>query len=116
MTAAAWYSTSSYINNGLDFDHAGLVGATRVDAITENHRFLWRRWTTTKYITVPEPHDGVVPIKSQYLATNKGTNVIIPAVTIKGVNHVEEFNHPNTRDVIRGTLDGSRYANLGFKN
>ena len=55
------------------------------------------KWVTTQYITVPEPHDGVVPTKSQYLATSKGTNVIIPAQTIKGVNHMEEFNHPNTK-------------------
>jgi len=95
--AAYWGGVSNYLNNGLDFDHAKLIGATRVDAIPEHHKFLWKKWTTYTYVTVPEPHDGIVPVKSQQLDKSKGTNVIWAASTIKGVNHIEEFNHPNTR-------------------
>ena len=97
VAAASWFGNASYLNNGLDFDHAVLVGASHVDRIDTWHKVWFVKWVTTQYITVPEPHDGVVPTKSQYLATSKGTNVIIPAQTIKGVNHMEEFNHPNTK-------------------
>jgi pimeloyl-ACP methyl ester carboxylesterase len=116
LAAASWFTTANYMNNGIDFDHAALVGATHVETIAENHRFLWRKWTTYKNITVPEPHDGVVPVKSQYMATNKGTDVIIPNATIKGVNHVEEFNHPNTRAAIQSTLNGEGRRGEVFRN
>lgn len=95
--AAYWSGVSNYLNNGIDFDHSKLIGATRVDAIPEQHKFLWKKWTTYTYVTVPEPHDGLVPVKSQQLDKSKGTNVIWANSTIKGVNHMEEFNHPNTR-------------------
>lgn len=117
-TAAAvtWYSTSDYIDNGLDFDHAVLIGAYRVDAIPENHQFLWKKWTTYNYITVPEPHDGIVPVKSQQLDKSKGTNVIWANATIKGVNHMEERNHFKTRKEFELLFDGRTYAPLTFAN
>ena len=111
-TAAAvtWYSTSDYINNGLDFDHAVLIGAYRVDAIPEYHQFLWKKWTTYKYITVPEPHDGIVPVKSQQLDKSKGNNVIWANTTIKGVNHAEQRNHPRTKEEFKKVFEGRSYG------
>lgn len=111
-----WYSTAGYIDDGLDFDHAVLLGSYHVDKIVEKHRFLWNKWTTTKYVTVPEPHDGVVGINSQQLDKSKGTNVIWANSTIKGVNHMEEFNHKNTREEFRKVLNGESYGQLIFAN
>lgn len=102
----SWYSTAGYIDDGLDFDHAVLLGSYHVDRIDTKHRFLWAKWTTTKYVTVPEPHDGVVGINSQQLDKSKGTNVIWANATIKGVNHMEEFNHPNTKAEMNKALKG----------
>jgi len=112
----SWYSTAGYIDDGLDFDHAVLLGSYHVDRIDTKHRFLWVKWTTTKYVTVPEPHDGVVGINSQQLDKSKGTNVIWANSTIKGVNHMEEFNHKNTREEFRKVLNGESYGQLIFAN
>lgn len=104
--SSRWYSTAGYIDDGLDFDHAVLLGSYHVDKVVEKHRFLWNKWTTTRYVKVPEPHDGVVGINSQQLDKSKGTNVIWANTTIKGVNHLEEFNHPNTRAEMNKALKG----------
>jgi pimeloyl-ACP methyl ester carboxylesterase len=116
-TAAAvtWYSTSNYIDNGLDFDHSVLIGAYRVDAIPEYHQFLWNKWTTYKYVTVPEPHDGIVPVKSQQLDKSKGNNVIWANTTIKGVNHAEQRNHPNTKVEFERVFAGESYGKDLFR-
>jgi pimeloyl-ACP methyl ester carboxylesterase len=110
-TAAAvtWYSTSNYIDNGLDYDHAELVGATRTDYITLNYTFLWKKWQTKIPIKVAEPHDGIVPVKSQQLDKSKGNNVIWANTTIKGVNHAEQRNHPNTKREFDAVLNGRSY-------
>jgi hypothetical protein len=110
-TAAAvtWYSTSNYIDNGLDYDHAELVGAFRTDVITTEHKFLWKRWKISIPIRVPEPHDGIVPVKSQQLDKSKGTNVIWANTTIKSVNHAEQRNHPNTKREFDAVLNGRSY-------
>ena len=107
--AVSWFSTGSYLDSGLDFDHAVLVGAYRVDVIATNHRFLWKRWTTYKYITVPETHDGVVPVKSQQLDKSKGNIVLWAETPIKGVNHMEQFNHPNTRREFDAAFTSDKY-------
>jgi hypothetical protein len=104
-----------YIDNGMDFDHAVFVGASHVDEIATNHKFLWKRWTTYKYVTVPEAHDGVVPVKSQFMNQSAGTNVIIPNHTIKGVNHLEEFNHKNTKTEFIQTFAGTSPYGQTFK-
>jgi len=111
-TAAAvtWYSTSNYIDNGLDYDHAELVGATRTDYITQNHTFLWKKWQTKVPIKVAEPHDGIVPVKSQQLDKSKGTNVIWANTTIKGVNHAEQRNHFKTKEEFRKVFAGQSYG------
>jgi hypothetical protein len=70
---------------------------------------------TFKYITVPLPHDGVVGIDSQQMDKSKGNNVIWANTTIKGVNHMEEFNHPNTNREFRLVLDGRSYGRDTFR-
>jgi hypothetical protein len=116
-TAAAvtWYSTSNYIDNGLDYDHAELVGATRTDYITQNHTFLWKKWQTKIPIKVAEPHDGIVPVKSQQLDKSKGNNVIWANTTIKGVNHAEQRNHPRTYKEFERVFAGESYGDGVFK-
>jgi pimeloyl-ACP methyl ester carboxylesterase len=113
--SSSWYSTAGYIDDGLDFDHAVLLGAYHVDRIDKQHRFLWKKWTTTTYVATPEPHDGVVSVKSQQLDKYKGKNVIWANTTIKGVNHMEEFNHPNTRKEFDAVLNGKSYSPLTFQ-
>jgi hypothetical protein len=44
-----------------------------------------------------------------------GTNVIIPDHTIKGVNHMEEYNHPNTKAEFIQTFAGTSPYGLVFK-
>jgi hypothetical protein len=61
-------------------------------------------WT----VAVPIGNDGVVSTYAQTLKPEQGYNVIIPSSTIKGVNHMEEFNHKNTREAFRATIiDGA---------
>lgn len=64
---------------------------------------------TTSTVAIPVGNDGIVSTYTQYLNTNKGSNVIIPSATIKGVNHMEEFNHPNTRKAFDDVLNGRSY-------
>ena len=115
IASKSWYSTAGYVDDGLDFDHAVLLGSYRVDRIETLHRFLWARWTTVKHVTVPLPHDGVVGIDSQQMDKSKGNNVIWANTTIKGVNHMEEFNHKNTREEFSRVLNGESYAPLTFR-
>jgi pimeloyl-ACP methyl ester carboxylesterase len=120
--ASKLISASNYIENGLDYDHAVLIGATRVDPIPQYHESLSLRqldlsqpgikedgYVTYTYVTVPEPHDGVVPVKSQQLDKSRGYNVIWANTTIKGVNHMEQRNHPNTKREFDAVLDGRSY-------
>ena len=100
-----------YLDNGMDFDHAVFVGASHVDEIATNHKFLWKRWTTYKYVTVPEAHDGVVPVKSQFIDPNATVNSITPGYTIKGVNHMEENKHPRTKEEFKVALTTDKYGN-----
>ena len=116
LAAAAWYSNTSYINNSLDFNHAVYVGAFRYEDRTDCRQFLWWKTCTTKTYTIPESHDGIVSVKSQYLATTKGTNVIIPAATIKNVNHMEEFNHKNTKAEFSNAIEKGTYGPTFKKN
>jgi len=64
---------------------------------------------TTSTIAIPCAHDGTVSTYSQQLDRSKGTNVIWAASTIKGVNHMEEFNHPKTREAFDFTINGTGY-------
>ena len=114
IAANKYYSLANYIDNGLDYDHSILIGAYRVDEIPHNHKFLWKRWTTYTYVTVAEAHDGVVPVKSQLLDKSLGNNVMWGNQVIKGVNHMEQGNHPNTKAELRKVLDGTGSYNSLF--
>lgn len=112
IAAANWYSLAHYIDHGLDYDHAVLIGASRVDKV--ERKFLLLKWFD--YITVPEPHDGIVSVKSQQLDKTSGINVIWANTTIKGVNHMEQRNHPKTKEEFKLLLEGKTYAPLTFTN
>jgi pimeloyl-ACP methyl ester carboxylesterase len=105
VAAVNWYSTSAYIDNGLDYDHAVLIGAYRVDKV--ENKFLLVKWY--EYINVPGPHDGIVSVKSQQLDKTKGNNVIWANATIKGVNHMEQRNHFRTKREFDDVLNGRTY-------
>ena len=115
VAAAAWYDANNYINNSLDYNQALFLGAYHTQETIEYHRFLFWKWTTSKFINVPDAHDGFASVKSQYLAVNKGRNVIIPPATIKNVNHMEEFNHKNTRIEFNNAIVEGGYGNGIFK-
>ncbi len=66
-------------------------------------------------VAVPCPHDATVSTYSQLLDKTKGTNVIWAASTIKGVNHMEEFNHPNTRAEFNNAIVLGGYEPKTFK-
>jgi len=70
---------------------------------------------TTSTIKIPSPHDGTVSTYSQLLDKSKGTNVIWANATIKGVNHMEEFNHKNTRAEFKKAIEDGGYAPETFK-
>jgi hypothetical protein len=72
-------------------------------------------YKTVNYVTVPLPHDWVVGIDSQQMDKSKGNNVIWANTTIKGVNHMEEFNHRNTREELRLVFEGRSYGRDTFK-
>jgi hypothetical protein len=110
VAAVNWFSNARYINSGLDYDNAIFVGASHVRAV--KHRILWVTWYTHE--TVADPHDGVVPVSSQQLDKTKGTEVIWATKTITGVNHMEEFNHPNTRKEFTLLFAGNSYKQRFF--
>lgn len=112
IAAANWFSTAHYIDNGLDYDHAVLIGASRVEKV--ERKILLLRWFD--YITVPESHDGVVSVKSQQLDKLQGINVIWANSTIKGVNHMEQRNHPKTKEEFKMLLEGKTYAPQTYNN
>ena len=66
-------------------------------------------------VPVPQPHDGVVPVKSQQLDKWKGNNVIWANTSIKGVNHMEQRNHPNTKIEFKKLFDGQSYGKDVFR-
>lgn len=103
--AASWYSFADYMDDGIDYDHAILIGASHV----KKKKILW--WY--KKVTVADDHDGVIPVSSQLLPTERGTTVIHGDHTITGVNHMEEFNHGDTKREFQKALAG--YYNPAFK-
>jgi len=60
-------------------------------------------------ISVPVGNDGIVSTYTQLLDKTKGTNVIWANTIIKGVNHMEEFNHYKTRKEFDDVLNGRTY-------
>ena len=65
-----------------------------------------------RIVAVPVGNDGVVSTYTQQLDKSKGTNVIWANATIKGVNHMEEFNHPNTKESFRLALETTTFGSF----
>jgi hypothetical protein len=103
------------INNKLDFNHAVYIGAFHTEQRTDCRKILWWNDCKTNTYTIPDPHDGLIPVKSQYIASNQGNNVITPTSSIKNVNHLEEFNHKNTKAEFNKAIVEGGYGNGIFK-
>ncbi len=69
----------------------------------------------TRTIAIHIRHDGTVSTYSQLLDKSKGTNVIWANAIIKGVNHMEEFNHYKTRAEFDKVINGDGTYPLIFK-
>lgn len=120
----ALVSQSNYLNNGLDYDHGVLVGNCGYEQrsycyttmvcqgqnppppaleVRPQHIaapvcvYVPATVCITSTVAIPVGNDGIVSTYTQTLKPEQGLNVIIPSSTIKGVNHMEEFNHPKTR-------------------
>lgn len=63
----------------------------------------------TRIIATPSPHDGLVSTYSQQLDKSKGRDVRWANTSIKGVNHMEQRNHPNTKREFDAVLNGRTY-------
>jgi len=61
-------------------------------------------------ISVPVGNDGIVSTYTQLLDKTKGTNVIWGTSIIKGVNHMEEFNHYKTRAEFGKAINDGYYG------
>ncbi len=116
IASGFWFDAALYIDNGLDYDNAVLVGAYH-DEIKEIKFKLFGKWYVIPIsrIRVPEPHDGIVPVNSQLLPYERGTRVIHANTTIKGVNHMEQFNHPKTRAEFKKAIEDGAYAPETFQ-
>lgn len=124
-----WTSNGVYLNNGFDYDYSVLLGSYAYEQRTfsyqnmvcndglpaelvkgksrisspDNCDYETVYYTTT--VAVPCSHDGTVSTYSQLLDRTKGTNVIWAGSSIKGVNHMEEFNHYKTKEAFRLTIE-----------
>jgi len=134
---AYWTSVGIYLNNGFDYDYSVLLGSYAYEMRSYSYQRLvcsetppfelikgkqnivapptyseddcyYETVYKTQTIAIPCAHDGTVSTYSQQLDKSKGTNVIWAGSTIKGVNHMEEFNHYKTKEAFRSTIvDGA---------
>jgi len=132
---AYWTSVGSYLNDGFDYDYSVLLGSYAyeqrsyyyqrmicpetnlpIELVKGKQNILepntddcyYETVCATATVAVPCSHDGTVSTYSQLLDKTKGTNVIWAGSTIKGVNHMEEFNHYKTKEAFRTTIvDGA---------
>jgi hypothetical protein len=122
-----WLTVGNYITSGLDYDHSVLVGAYAYQKRTYCYERLvcddigrmqklpnpddcYTEYVCQTYmVATPCSHDGIVSTYSQQLDKAKGNNVIWRSETIKGVNHMEEFNHKNTREEFRKAIEDGYY-------
>ncbi len=115
IAAIFWFDSGDYINNKLDINHAKYVGAIRYEERTDCRKILFFKSCTVKTYEIPEPHDGIIASSAQLLDKTKGTNVIHATNVIKNVNHMEQFNHKNTKEEFRKVLNGESYRPDIFK-
>lgn len=128
VTAGAyWLTVGNYITSGLDYDHSVLVGSYAYEKRTYCYEVLTcgemelmqkviqpndcitEYMCQTYTVAVPCSHDGIVSTYTQQLDRSKGSNVIWANETIKGANHMEEFNHKNTREEFRKAIEDGYY-------
>lgn len=111
-----WLTVGNYITSGLDYDYSVVLGSYAYEkrtycyeTITCGEMELMQKYIQpddcytesvcqTYTVAVPCSHDGVVSTYTQQLDRSKGNTVIWGTSTIKGVNHMEEFNHYKTKD------------------
>ncbi len=133
-----WLSTANYLNNGFDYDYSMLLGSYayeqrsfcytkmvcsdnelpyelvkgKQNIAAPNPDDCYTEYVCeNRTVAVPCPHDATVSTYSQLLDKTKGTNVIWAASTIKGVNHMEEFNHRDTRAEFKKAIVDGGYTN-----
>jgi len=136
-----WLGMASYLNDGFDYDYSVLLGSYNYEQRSYSYQRMvcpsseqpelikgkqniiapsaddcyYETFYETAIVAIPCPHDGTVSTYSQQLDKSKGTNVIWAASTIKGVNHMEEFNHPKTKEEFRKVLNGLSYDPPTFR-
>jgi len=132
-TSYQWFSTADYLSNGMDYDNGVMVGnccyeqrtycyTTMVCQIDDTSTstsslevkpqrvnaptctYVEATVCGTYMVSVPVGNDGIVSTYTQLLDKSKGTNVIWGSSTIKGVNHMEEYNHRDTKEAFRKTI------------
>ncbi len=138
---AYWTSVGVYLNDGFDYDYSVLLGSYAY----EQRSYCYQRMVCpsseqpelvkgkqniiapsaddcyyetlyeTAIVAIPSPHDGTVSAYSQQMDKSKGTNVIWANATIKGVNHMEEFNHKNTKAEFEKAILLGSYGNGVFR-
>lgn len=140
-----WLGMASYLNDGFDYDYSVLLGSYAYEKRTYSYQKMvcpetmlpfelvkgkqyilsppsystddcyYETVYETSTVAVPCPHDGMVSTYSQQLDKTKGSKVIWANATIKGVNHMEEFNHYKTRKEFDDVLNGRTYSPLTFQ-
>lgn len=142
---AYWTSVGVYLNDGFDYDYSVLLGSYAYEKRSYSYQRMVcpepnlpyelvkgkqnivapptyseddcysETVYETRTVAVPCSHDGTVSTYSQLLDKSKGTNVIWGTSIIKGVNHMEEFNHPNTRAEFKKAIEDGGYEPAIFK-
>jgi len=142
---AYWTSVGIYLNDGFDYDYSVLLGSYAYQKRTYSYQKMvcpetvlpyervkgkqniiaprpyseddcyYETVYETRTVAVPCSHDGTVSTYSQQLDKSKGTNVIWANATIKGVNHMEEFNHKNTKAEFEKAIVLGGYEPTTFK-
>lgn len=142
---AYWTSVGVYLNDGFDYDYSVLLGSYAYEKRSYSYQRMVcpepnlpyelvkgkhnivapptyseddcysETVYETRTVAVPCSHDGTVSTYSQLLDKSKGSNVIWAGSTIKGVNHMEEFNHYKTRKEFDDVLNGRTYSPLTFQ-
>ena len=140
-----WLTTGNYLNNGLDYDYSVLLGSYAYEQRSYCYQKMvcpqaplpyepvkgkqniiapptystddcyYETVCETRTVAIPCAHDGTVSTYTQQLDKSKGTNVIWATSTIKGVNHMEEFNHYKTRKEFDDVLNGRSYLPTTFR-
>lgn len=135
-----WLTTGNYLNNGLDYDYSVLLGSYAYEQRSYCYQKMvcpqaplpyepvkgkqniiapptystddcyYETVCETRTVAIPCAHDGTVSTYTQQMDKSKGTNVIWATSTIKGVNHMEEFNHYKTKAEFGKAINDGYYG------